>query len=344
MKSISRIAAVVSLSLGLSLFALSQGSITGKKGGEPKGKPQVGSKGSPPRNEAPPKKQDDGRKSDNSGRSEPPRRQEQPVPSSGSLTGKRDGTSRSGSVSYGTVHNQAARGRTQGVVITDAPVVASNRKIVIDADRENRVQRGNSGYRDGYYGYDPRWRDDNFWYPHYGFQWSSDRCVPSPFYYYGHLPPYIQVFRVSLGSFSWSACTTTYDWRRDNGRWSRDYRDRDLDDAVNSIEDSFRRGRIRSMSDLVPARGSVLVELDCEGRYRIEADDFYDLLRDAVESTRTLSYDIERVWADRDRATVVARHRFANPWGGSTTQWHTYGLERGRRGYEIEYFKSSRRY
>jgi hypothetical protein len=265
------------------------------------------------------------------------------------MTGKRAGPSRSGQVGYGTVHNHSVQGKTQGVVIADAPVVSSNRKIVIDADREGRIQRGypgQQGYRSGYYGYDPRWRDDYFWYPHYGFSWSRDRCVPSPFYHYGHLPAYIQVFRVSLGSFSWTACTTRYGWGRyDDERWDRGRRDRnrDLDDALDQIEDSFRRTRMRGLSDLVPSRGSVLIELECEGRYRVDSEDFYDLLRDAVENTRTADYDIERVFADGDGATVVARHQFTNPWGGWTTQWHTYGLERNRRGYEITYFKSSRR-
>jgi hypothetical protein len=259
------------------------------------------------------------------------------------LTVKGRGASRSGSVNYGSVHNQAGRARAQGTVIADAPLVASNRGIVIDAHREDRVRRADEGYRSGYWFYDPRWTDDCFWYPYYGFVWSDGRCVPSPFYFYGHLPPYIQIVRVGLGSFSYFHCAGPCGGKRDWHGRDRADRDRDLDEAVRGIEDSFRHRRMRSLSNVAPERGTVLIELESQGRYQISADDFYDLLRDAVETTRTVSYDIERVCIDGDRATVVGRHRFIEPWGGVAVQWHTYGLERHWRGFEIRFFKTSRR-
>ncbi len=312
--------------LGTSGFA--QEGVLGKKGGgggAPKGTSDA--PGSRPRPEAGPRRgaPQEGRPSRvNDGRLG----QERPVPNSGSVTSK--GRSRSGTVRYGSSNNQAP-GR-EPVVITNAPAVGSNGRIVREVGREDRVRAGHStGYRSGYWHYDRGWRDDRFWYPYYGFA-VGDGCLTSPFYYYGHVPGYLQYDRVRFGSFGWSACTTSYGWDSSRSR---------LGEAVDEIRAGFLRGDADYFDALLPRGSWVTVEIDCESRYQVNGDDFYDMLRDVVESTRTVDYRVLNVWRDRNEATVEARHTFRDAWGRSVSQRHVFGLRERRRGYEIVYFRST---
>jgi hypothetical protein len=270
------------------------------------------------------------------------------------LLGKRSGgSSRSGQVQYGTNSNVRVEAPPR---FGDIPRVSSDRQIVLEGYRENRVRVGSGQYddryRNGYWHYDQRWRDDYFWYPHYSFNYDPYRCAPSPFYWYGHLPPYVDLFRVSIGSFTWTACTTQYNWQRsgwgdsgwnNNDRgWGYD-RSRELDYAIDDLVSAFERRSARSIGGLVPPEARVLVELSDGSRYRTNGDDFYDMFRDLIEGTRTADYRVMGVWRDRDQATVTADHTFYDGWGRMVVVRHTYGLEEGRRGYEICYFRADRR-
>lgn len=278
----------------------------------------------------------------------------QPGQDDGGLTVKRGGgESRSGQVHYGTTSNVRALGKPEGqYAIGEIPQVSSSRSIALEAKGESRHVRtevrdhriGDSNYRFGYWHYQGNWCDDWFNYPYYRFRWDPYDCVPSPFYYYGHLPPYISCVRITLGSFSWTACTTRYAWvpfQYDGGYgWGRNRRYDDLDYAVNDIGRAFRERRMRLIDDYIGRH--VVVEYGYGERYRMNGDDFYDMLRDAVEGTRTESYLVQDVCRDGDRATIVAYHTFYNPWGIRESVRHVYGLVGGRRGYEIEYFRTER--
>lgn len=270
------------------------------------------------------------------------------------VLGKRSGgASRSGQVQYGTNSNVRIEAPPR---FGEIPRVSSDRQIVMEGYRENRVRVGDGRYddryRNGYWHYDPRWQDDYFWYPHYSFNYDPYRCAPSPFYWYGHLPPYVSMFRISIGNFNWTACTTRYDWQPSgwgNGGWNSNDRgwgndrSRELDYAVDDLVTAFERRSARSIGGLVPPETRVLVELSDGSRYRTNGDDFYDLFRDLIEGTRTVDYRIMGVWRDRDQATVTADHTFYDGWGRTVTVRHTYGLEEGRRGFAICYFRADRR-
>lgn len=267
--------------------------------------------------------------------------------------GDRD-VSRSGRVTYGGSSNVNA-GQTRGgsFNIPEAPRVGSNNAIMREANREhNGIQRVTGNYRNGYYQYNNNWRDDNFWYPHYQFGYTNN-CYPSPFYYYPNLPGYVSTVRIDLGfiKFSWSE-GSTYNYRYNNSRYdddwdwgwsnSRNNTNRDLDNAVDDIYDSFRRGTMRNISYLIPSRGYINIELDNYIQYRIGSDDFYDLMTDLIESTYTTDYRIKRVRTYRGGASIEAEHRYRDPWGREQRTTHWYGLEEARRGYEIVAFRTGR--
>lgn len=259
--------------------------------------------------------------------------------------GKRGGNSRSGRVGYEGVHNGSSVGRTNPIVISDVPVVSTNRKIRHEGVRENRITVGDNRYRNGYFHYDRNFCDNDFWYPHYGFQWY-DGCnyVTSPFYYYPHLPGYVSTIRVSIGPLSWTQCETRYTWRQpvyDRYNYQSD-RYNDFDYSVGDIERSFEGRNLRYLAHLIPTRGRIEIDMGRGNEYTLEAEDFYDMLRDLVEGTRTTSYRVQNVYRDGGRATVEALHEFTDSWGRTECVRHTFGLREGRRGYEITYFRSER--
>lgn len=259
--------------------------------------------------------------------------------------GKKGGNSRSGRVGYEGVHNGNSVGRTNPIVISDVPSVSTNRKIRHEGVRENRVTIGDNRYRNGYYHYDRNFCDNDFWYPHYGFQWY-DGCnyVTSPFYYYPHLPGYVNTIRVSIGPLTWTQCETRYTWRQpvyDRYNYQSD-RYNDFDYSVGDIERAFEGRSLRYLAHLIPTRGRIEIDMGHGNEYTLDAEDFYDMLRDLVEGTRTTSYRVQNVYRDGGRATIEAMHEFTDTWGRTECVRHTFGLREGRRGYEITYFRSER--
>ena len=259
--------------------------------------------------------------------------------------GKRVGTSRSGRVGYQGVNNINTIQRGNPITIADVPSVATSRRISHEGVRENRVVKGDNRYRNGYHHYDRNFRDNDFWYPHYGFQWY-DGCnyVPSPFYYYPHLPAYLSTIRVTIGPLSWTHCESRYNWVAPNyDRYGyQSDRNGDFDYSVSDIERAFESRSLRYLAHLIPTRGRIEIDMDRDNQYSIDAEDFYDLMRDLVEGTRTTSYRIRDVYRDGDRASVEAIHEYTDTWGRTESVRHTFGLREGRRGYEINYFRSDR--
>lgn len=225
------------------------------------------------------------------------------------------------------------------------PPVISNSAISREANREGgQIHRNYGSYRSGYYAYNNHWRDDDFCYPYYAFSYSP-RCYPSPFYYYPQCPGYVSYVRIDLGYFSfrwtqgdvynWRPRSSGYDWYND-----RSYHNSALDRSVQDIYDAFDRGRVDYMNDLIPSRGLVGIEVDRAAQYRISADDFYDMLRDMVETTDTITYKIKRVRLYRGGASIEAEHVFRDPWGRTERVQHFFGLRESGYGYEITNFRS----
>lgn len=266
--------------------------------------------------------------------------------SSGNTTGK--GPSRSGNVSYNSVSNMRRDDSRNRQQIYNAPSWA-NGKIGREVRNSDNIRRNdNNRYRSGYYHYDTRWVDNNFCYPYYRFSYTPD-CYPSPFYYYGHLPAYVTYTRIQIGGITFDFRSgSSYRWRQvrydDWGRydWGYNSNQNDADLAVSDIREAFRRGSARFISNMIPRNGRITAELEDNGRYTLSADDFYDMMQDLVEGTRTHDYAIEDVRVNRNQLTIVARHDFEDAWGGNDRVYHTYGLEKTRYGYEIVFFRTDR--
>jgi hypothetical protein len=297
----------------------------------------------------------------------------------GDLIGKRpdNAGSRSGRVQYGSSSNERPPRATainnipqaqRGNLGRDVSNQSQARRVGSDYDREWRDR----GYRSGYTHYSNNWRDSYFWYPHYQFRYDPYDCVPSPWYFYAHLPAYISVGRVSItirGGNIYSSCRESYSYRpiynagwgsgwggggggwsydsgwyggSGNGGWGNDYRgDRnrnELDRSIDDIIEGFQRGSVRPLGQVIDTRRRVLVEVEDEFRYTMAGDDFYDLMQDLVEGTRTTGYRINEVRTGRDQAIVMATHEFRDSWGQQRRTRHFFGLERDRRGYTVKEF------
>lgn len=270
-----------------------------------------------------------------------------PVRSDQEELGRRQGPSRSGTVQYGTNSNRHPETPSRQAWRTmEVPSrVLNSNAIMRDAYREDRVERSRS-FRSGYVSYSRHWRDDNFWYPWWSFHWRGN-CVLSPFHYYPHLPGFVSHMRVRLGDFSFGFSSfRPYRWDRPPSRsfgWGwQDHRFSELDWAVNDLVEAFENRRISYLDRIIARRGEVFIETGDGWRYSISSHDFFDMMRDLVETTRTQDYRIVDVRSTRDDALVVADHHFVDPWGYRERVRHTFLLRRDRDGYTIAYFRTDR--
>lgn len=231
---------------------------------------------------------------------------------------------------------------------------------VIRQDRITFAWPGCNGWNDwrvGYWQYDQRWNDNFFWYPNYVFNPFGQNCVISPWYYYPTLPGYIGWNRINnwgcqpsvfVGvTYNWnnngwnngwnSGWNNGGGWNNNNGGWNNgggnwDNRDRwnSLDDTLDDLQAGFLDGDRRAIGRLIPRRGSVNIFIEGRYGYSLNTEDFYDLVMDNIQTTRTNRYEIERVWRNNDGARVVARHEFVDPSGRRQTVWHSwvFGLDR----------------
>jgi hypothetical protein len=201
------------------------------------------------------------------------------------------------------------------------------------------VSFGNGAWslRVGYTHYDYRWSDRNWFFRYYVYDPCLAPAYVSPWYYYPHLPAYLSPDRcrvipyrpvVFYGSY--------YQWNRPSldryGRYT------DLDYALEDIVSAFERNNRRAKSRLIPSDGSVHILVDGEYAYSLLPDDFEEMLEDAIESTRTVRYEIVSVRNNSREAWVVARHEYEDPWGARRVVWHTYRLESERGGAVIREF------
>ena len=254
--------------------------------------------------------------------------------------------SRSGRSQYGTMNNAGTRGRIDAYRADRAPIVIDNGVLSRRVDRTENISVvvNGRGYRVGYYHYNPRWCDDWFSYPFYVFNpWGYQRtCYVSPWYYYVSIPAYIDSSRIvivnSFPSRGWIGYD--YSWNYDN-RYDRG--DRDLDYALQDLEDAFERRERRSVNRLVPRDGRVNIYTDGRYSYSLGADDFYDLFTDGLYNNDTRRYEIVRVRMSNrgDSARVTARHETMDPWGNPQVVFHDFFLQREGRDFVIREFGTS---
>lgn len=269
------------------------------------------------------------------------------------VLGRRGGDSgRSGGTNYGDGNNnQAGRGNSGPINIDRGPIDLRGGTLPNQVTREDNPR---ARYRSGYYQYDNRWNDNNFWYPHYSFSYSNG-CTISPWYYYSNLPgfilgnriTYIDNYQVNWGfgdPYRWVRYDNWNnngwnDWGRDRDRDRRSELDYALDDLSRAWEDQDRR----ALDNLIPRRGRVGIYMDNRYCYSLDSSDFYDLMVDNINGTRTYRYDITSVRSSRNDAQVSARHDFTDAWGRRTTVYHHYRMQRDRGDYVITDFLVSSR-
>jgi hypothetical protein len=254
------------------------------------------------------------------------------------LLNRRREQSRSGRVEYGTVHNVGAVGRIEAPpTIGRAPIDVRTGTLQNQVLREERVTLTHGGLRVGYYHYNRGWRDDFFCYPYYQFS-PAGRFVVSPWYYYPQLPPYLVVNRIfHVQSLPPTFVGMPYRWNRPTWGFGGSTHSA-LDYALDDLVTAFERGDVRLVSRMIPRRGGVNVYMDGSYAYSVQADDFYDMIADNIQSTRTSRYTILDVRTDRDRATIRARHDYQDPWGRRMSVFHTFHLERERNDLVIREF------
>lgn len=206
---------------------------------------------------------------------------------------------------------------------------------------------GGDYYRTGFVYCDDYYRHPQWCYPAYYYEPSSV-CVASPFYYYPELPPYLSVSCVTYGGYyapfgaSYTSYTYVYpgqcsfqrqwsdnpytssgrSYSYDENRYSdRTKFDRALDDVV----DGFGAGDFHYVENLIPDSGSVAISQDGIVRYSLGAQDFGNMYRDLVQTTRSRGYEITdvRVFPD-DSARVLARHTRIDAFGNRTSVYHEY--------------------
>jgi len=216
---------------------------------------------------------------------------------------------------------------------------------------------GNGHYRVGYYHYRSNWRDDYFCYPYYVFNpyETSTTCLVSPWYYYSYLPAYVEQDRVVFTSnYESSFVGFPYDYepivynRRDgyddirDAQYDNNYVGRRaLDLTIDDIVASFVKNDRRAVDHLVPRSGNVLLGVDGSINYGVRADDFYDMMIDATQNSRTVDYQVLAVKANDDEAEVIAEHDYLDSWGRKQVIYHRYHLFGERGNIVIRYFETS---
>jgi hypothetical protein len=147
-------------------------------------------------------------------------------------------------------------------------------------------------------------------------------------------------------SVNWIGFSYTWDrgWydRYDGYNWSYDRRT-DLSYAIADLVRGFERNDRRAVEELIPRSGAVNIYVDGSYSYSLQAEDFYDVMMDAIDSSQTVRYEIVEVRRNRGTARVLARHDYTDPWGDRQSVYHTYFLEEDRGGMVIREFGTSSR-
>lgn len=248
---------------------------------------------------------------------------------------------RTAQANYNSTHNiNAGNNRPQPFRVGRIDV--RNGSLQNQVLREDEIRSRRNRYRSGYYYYWGGWRDDNFYYPYYRFDYGNG-CAFSPWYYYSNLPGYIVTNRIVFGQPGFDI--TFYD--ADPYRWS--YRDRydeydrnyDLDVAIRDLVQAFERNDADAFNRLLPNEGRVYVNLDGGYGYTVGANDFHDLMLDGALSTRTDAYNILSVRRRGSEAKVIARHDFVDAWDQQNSVYHAIVLRRRDNRYEFKSFEVS---
>lgn len=241
---------------------------------------------------------------------------------------------RSGRSQYGTTNNRTNRNQNAS---------EDDWRIRQRADRQDnsRPKYDNNNRRSGYYHYDPRWRDDNFSYPYYQFEYRSG-CRPSPFYGYPSLPAYVDARRTSR----WDNNDYDCEWRWEDYRWNyRDRYDRDdcyrLNCAIRDLCRTYQRRDYWALDAIIDGAVRVRIQVGSNDAYSLRGEDFFDLIFDGVNSSRTRSIDVESVRVSGPYVRVRLRHEWTDPWNQTCRSYHEYTMRDDGRHYVTIDFRTN---
>jgi hypothetical protein len=270
--------------------------------------------------------------------------------------------SQSGQVRYESNNNLS---RTSNPIRIGAPQIGPGivrtDQLTNRANRQDFPRGGNfnglvwNGWRNGYCSYWNNWNDNFFWYPNYCFTpFNNINVVVSPWYWYPFLPGYLNCNRVVVSNWvspwAWNTGVVyvwndggNWGWNNTQNRWNR--YDRDVEEAIEDVRDTFERFDRQALDRLVPRDGQVAIMRDGRYDYSIGSGDFYDLVNDLAGNAETRRYRIDEIRTGRNSMRVSATHEYLDPWGNRQRVFHLYYLERERGGYVIrEFGTSDRRY
>lgn len=181
-------------------------------------------------------------------------------------------------------------------------------------------------------------------YPHYAANRGvSIDVVFSPFhFYYGVFPPYIHRSHVLLlpprvvyievpvyvgGEYRGYGRDDYYLHRgRDDDRWKDNV---ELRRAVYDLQDAFREEDIEALTQLIDPKVKIAIFSKGHFEYSIEPNDYLDMSRDFMRTSRTSGFEISRVHRkSSDVYQVFARHTYRDQDDHSRTVYLCTVLER----------------
>ena len=195
--------------------------------------------------------------------------------------------------------------------------------------------------RQGYYQYNSRWRDNDFYYHYYSFI-PSNNCHYSPWYYYPHLPGYIVKSRAII--VAGSRPSLFYGVEDPYWHNSRVYynfnRNIEIENLLQNITIMFER-KDRKITNQY-CQSNVGIFLNEQYCYNLNSDDFFDLMWDNIKSTNTIGYNIIETRTYGNEIRVMAIHRYRDPWGDTQSVRHVYKFIRYGDQYIISSFGTLR--
>jgi len=204
----------------------------------------------------------------------------------------------------------------------------------------------------------------NYWYGGYSFGYAPGfyaGYVPSVYSYYGSwYPPYLPVERVYIierervidrsqegssapeqrsegsGSQDRGSATTDGEYylapapRPESGATAAS---ESLEDTAAAIRSAWLNGDAERLQARISKKGKVRIYLSGKYKYSVDAADFGQMSRDAMERIETIGFTLDRVQKrGNDRAFVSGKHTYYNPERQKQTVHVSYGLvrEQGR--------------
>ena len=181
----------------------------------------------------------------------------------------------------------------------------------------------------------------NSYYPYYEPRYSASLTYISPFgFYFGIAAPFLSRQRVydrrprnvyvELVSYRGDNFQRYDDTRSENYFDRRDLgrSEPGLNNAIDELREAFGRGNIDSLATLVDPQTEIAIFERGAYSYSMDANDYLDVARDAIASTRTIRFDLTMLHRRANGVYAVSgRHDYRDRNGRSRTVYVSYVLE-----------------